>query len=97
MRRISYVLLHIFTWSELSAQRAEELCPAKYTQTPLVPWANLLEPNRQGFTYFVDLSTLPDYSFVNSPKLKVTIMASWYRAVFTIIDVCRENQSVSIP
>ena len=76
MLRISYVLLHIFTWGELSAQRVEELCPAQYTQTSQVPWANLLEPNRDNFAHFGDLYTLPDYSFVNSSKLKVTTMAT---------------------
>ena len=37
------------------------------------------------FFYFDDLYMLPDYSFVNSSKLKVTMMTSWYGAAFSTI------------
>ena len=85
MLRISYVILQISTWSELSAQRVPELCPVIHTQTAQVPWANSLKPSRANFIHFDDLYMLPDYSFVNSSKLKVTKMTSWYGAAFCII------------
>ena len=88
MLRISYVILSIFASGELSAQRVPKLCPASYNQTSQVPWANLLKLNSTNFIHFGDLYMLPDYSFVNSSKLKVNIMASSYGAVFSIICFC---------
>ena len=50
-----------------------DICPTPLQQNLMVPWIDELDPNRESLFLRGHIGCLHDFSFVQSPNLKVSI------------------------